>query len=578
MVKGFQASITIKDVIDKIDENNYVLPGIQRKFVWKIEQIELLFDSIMREYPLNSFMFWEIKDSDVKKNNNYYSFLRKYRQRFAVENELINKTASDNDFYAIIDGQQRLNSLYIGLKGSYSIKKGHKHWIDKSDNFDEKFLYLDISSKYQRESDIDKEYNFKFLTQDEANSSTTNCWYKVGDILELDSKYFIQEINEFVDKQKSAIEDIDIRHAQNTLYNLYRVIMTEKIINYYQEDEQQLDKILDIFIRTNNGGTKLTFSDLLMSVLTNKWKESRDEFDALIKDIRNFGDFDIGTDLIIKIILMLYSQNIKNRVKNFNEELLDKVENNWLRIKLTVSNTFEMFYRMGFNSQTFPSLNAAIPIIYFIYKNNLEKEVVKYSFSKTENYKRIKKWLLLVFLKRIFSGQTDATLIELRKIINDSGNEYPLHKIMNEAKSNPTRNYNFDSDFIDDLFERNYGENKDIFFVLSLYYPELDYYNQNFHIDHLHPQAMFKKNSELDSSFLEKVGSNWNKLGNLQLLNSELNTSKNDKSLKEWVEISKISRDKLFVNEDTNLEILEFENFYETRVQNMKRRLKELLN
>ena len=145
MVKGFQSPITIKEAMDKIDENKFVLPGIQRRFVWQLEQIELLFDSLMREYPMNSLMLWEITDSKIKNEYNYYSFLRKYQERFGVENELINKTASDADFFAVIDGQQRLNSLYIGLKGSYTVKKPHRKWINKSDHFDENFctwIYL----------------------------------------------------------------------------------------------------------------------------------------------------------------------------------------------------------------------------------------------------------------------------------------------------------------------------------------------------------------------------------------------------------------------------------------------------
>lgn len=103
MKKGFQTSITIKEAIDKIDENKYVLPGIQRRFVWGKNQIELLFDSIMRDYPFNSLMLWVINSPQIKNNYNYYSFLRKYKQRFEVENEMINKTASDDDFFAIIE-------------------------------------------------------------------------------------------------------------------------------------------------------------------------------------------------------------------------------------------------------------------------------------------------------------------------------------------------------------------------------------------------------------------------------------------------------------------------------------------
>ncbi|HFU3958505.1 TPA: DUF262 domain-containing protein, partial [Streptococcus suis] len=102
---------------------------------------------------------------------------------------------------------------------------------------------------------------------------SNNCWYKVTDILAINQDDIFGEISDFVDSHENIL---DKKYARNTLQKLNRVIREAKILNYYQEDEQDLDKILDIFIRTNDGGTKLTFSDLLMSVLTTHWKESRD--------------------------------------------------------------------------------------------------------------------------------------------------------------------------------------------------------------------------------------------------------------------------------------------------------------
>ena len=125
------------------------------------------------------------------------------------------------------------------------------------------------------------------------------------------------------------------------------------------------------------------------------------------------------------------------------------------------------------------------------------------------------------------------------------------------------------------MFERTYGG--DIFFVLSLFYPELDYFNQNFHVDHLHPQTLFKQKNSEYSELISRVSNNWNKLGNLQLLNSELNTVKNDKLLKLWVEENDISRQQLFISKETSLEFLDFEDFYKDRVSCMKAKLKTLL-
>ena len=82
MSSGFATPITIKDAIDKIVARQYLIPAIQRKFVWSSDKVETLFDSIMRGYPINSFMFWEIKDQKIKNDFKFYQFLTEYRQFF----------------------------------------------------------------------------------------------------------------------------------------------------------------------------------------------------------------------------------------------------------------------------------------------------------------------------------------------------------------------------------------------------------------------------------------------------------------------------------------------------------------
>ena len=66
MSNGFKPPITIKEAIDKVYDRDYLLPAIQRKFTWSSEQIEMLFDSIMRDYPISSFMFWKVADEKIK--------------------------------------------------------------------------------------------------------------------------------------------------------------------------------------------------------------------------------------------------------------------------------------------------------------------------------------------------------------------------------------------------------------------------------------------------------------------------------------------------------------------------------
>jgi uncharacterized protein with ParB-like and HNH nuclease domain len=121
MSSGFERPITVADAIQKIDHRRYLLPALQRKFVWKYWQIEVLFDSLLRGYPINSFMFWEVSDPTIKTSVRFYEFLKTFRQRYNEDNPYFN-TLGHSDFYAVIDGQQRLTSIYIGLKGSYAYK------------------------------------------------------------------------------------------------------------------------------------------------------------------------------------------------------------------------------------------------------------------------------------------------------------------------------------------------------------------------------------------------------------------------------------------------------------------------
>jgi uncharacterized protein with ParB-like and HNH nuclease domain len=184
MSSGFANPITIKDAIDYIDDGTYLLPAIQRKFIWSNDQIEVLFDSIMRGYPINSFMFWEVKESKIKNEFKFYRFLTEYRYFFKENNPDID-TKGYKDFYAIIDGQQRLTSIYIGLKGSYAYKSPRKWLYNTEDAMPTRHLYLNLSNPLPEENERQMVYDFQFLTEREYNTKSkdrNSIWYRVNDI------------------------------------------------------------------------------------------------------------------------------------------------------------------------------------------------------------------------------------------------------------------------------------------------------------------------------------------------------------------------------------------------------------
>lgn len=127
-MSSYQTALTISTVIKNIDAKKYLLPSIQREFVWSTKQIEKLFDSIMMDYPINSFLFWKVP-KDKANEFKFYEFLRNYHQRDGRHNPKADTNGSD-DIIAILDGQQRMTSLYIGLKGTYAYKLSYKRCLN----------------------------------------------------------------------------------------------------------------------------------------------------------------------------------------------------------------------------------------------------------------------------------------------------------------------------------------------------------------------------------------------------------------------------------------------------------------
>ena len=173
MSSGFQNPITIKDAIDNIHSRKFLLPAIQRKFTWSSSQIEMLFDSILRGYPINSFMLWKISNEQIKSGYKFYEFITAFREFFAENNKDIDTNAVP-DFEAVIDGQQRLTSLYLGLRGSYAYKMPRKWWKDNEECIPTRKLYLNIAAPAKQQYDNQKLYDLRFLSRNDLDRLNKN--------------------------------------------------------------------------------------------------------------------------------------------------------------------------------------------------------------------------------------------------------------------------------------------------------------------------------------------------------------------------------------------------------------------
>lgn len=568
MPSGFSNPITIKKAIDEIVDRTYLLPAIQRKFVWGADKIEVLFDSIMRGYPINSFMFWDIKSSTIKENFKFYQFLTEYRSFFKEDNPDID-TKGYKDFIAVIDGQQRLTSIYLGLKGTYAYKMPRKWWSDNEENIPTRRLYIELSERLPDENERQMEYNFLFLTEKEVQkeNSLGKNWFKVNEILRFEDA---NKLDEFIDEQYWKSN----KYSKEVIRKLRKAVFEDLLINYYLEETQEIDTVLDIFIRTNSGGEPLNFSDLLMSVTTANWTlDARKEIPDVVAKVFGFGNpnFIISKDFVLKTCLVLFSENIKFQVKNFNKEQVLKFEADWERVKQSIIEAFSLIGSWGFNNSSLRAKNAAIPIIYYIYQNRIENEInnkAKYTDIKVS----MRKWLCLSLLKGVFGGQSDSVLTSIRKVMVANPQKFPLSEIKAEFRTNPSKNLSFDDDFIEGLLTTQY-EDTNCYSILALLYSHLNFDN-HLHKDHLHPSSYLKKlknedfENDIDYAFY-KDEKNWNSILNLQLLDGALNLSKTDKSLREWIEENKISTKNQLIPDEFQ-DIKSFRDFIDARRRNLK--------
>ena len=351
---------SIASVIKKVNENQIFLPALQRKFVWKTKQIEQLFDSIMQGFPIGTFLFWELNDRKAISDFVFYKFIEEYKENESRNKEAI-LTGRDN-IITVLDGQQRLTSMYIALRGSYRYKIPRKHKSNPN-AYPKRYLYLNLLPVQS----VNSKFEFRFLTEDAAKKfDETHIWYKVNKVLdwkkvELNEQYkALQEDNDpkLITKNRVVIKE--------TLGNLHDRICKEEYIAHFDLKNKAIDEVLDIFIRVNNGGTTLSKTELLMSTITASWVESRDKVENLLENINGRG-FNFDIDFIMRTSLVLLDKAVLFRVGSFHTDTIINIKKKWNEICHAIIKSVDLLVDFGFDGLTLTSRNSVIPIIYYIF-------------------------------------------------------------------------------------------------------------------------------------------------------------------------------------------------------------------
>jgi len=590
---SFQTPITIERALEGITTHEYVLPAIQREFVWKPEQICAFFDSLMRRYPIGSFLFWEIPVADLG-GYVFYDFIRAYHERRQAHCPIVrtDQLPSGKSATAILDGQQRLTALNIGLRGSYAKRLPRKRW-NNDDAFPEKRMYLNIAAP-AGENDQKLQYDFRFLTADEASAG--NCdsahWFLVQSIRDLTDGTDAVGVFRYIQDAKLAADNT---FAFQCLDRLRQLVYQDGVVSYYSVGERELDNVLDIFIRVNSGGTVLSYSDLLLSIAAAQWtdRDARQAIHTLVDDLNATGQgFRFTKDVVLKAGLVLSDLNdIRFKVSNFNQQNMLTLERDWDLISNSLRLGVKLLASFGFSERTLAADYVLLPLAYYVKTRGLDE-----SYLSSDRYRAdresVRAWVLRSLMKAgVWGSGQDTLLARLREAIRQHGETAFPEAQLETAMSRLGKSLRFGPEEIEELLDLQYGKAR-TFVVLSMLYPKFNF-EIEVHVDHVFPQKLFYRKelsatgvpAEQHDDFIASM----NGLPNLQLLPGSVNIRKQAMLPREWIDglaagsdpiQAGAAREAYLVQHDMQGlpdDVLGFPDFYEARKSRMRARLQSVL-
>ena len=344
-IKSFIAEINNEDA----EGGGLWLPNIQRLFVWSEDQIEKLFDSIMRQYPLSSMMVWKTRD-EIR----HRRFIDQYHDDFDLK--MLYRPNNKKLKKLVLDGQQRLQSLYIGLKGS----------------IDNREMYFDVLSG---DAKLPEEISYRFSFLEKSNAAWP--WVKFSNIIF--SKKLADEIaDEQIAKAHVKPEKEERRRITRNIARAKKEIEVSEALVYQEIDSTDeenpylFDDVVEIFIRANSGGTKLNKSDLMFTLLVSEWDLADVAMSEFLSEI-NDNRFDFSRDFVLKCAMSLLGEGAKYDVDKLrNDQIRQSISKNWKDINASIRFVRDQLVTKTFirSDKALPSYNALIPLVYYRYHHS----------------------------------------------------------------------------------------------------------------------------------------------------------------------------------------------------------------
>ena len=547
---------TIRKIVsflnDVEEDGGFWLPNIQRPFVWREDQICRLFDSILREYPISTLLVWKTT-SRIRRRK----FIDNWKDTLRLSDFNVPEDTKKKNL--VLDGQQRLQSLFIGLRGSFEGRE----------------LSLDILSGEIAAPD-DVKYRFRFLDP----SAIVFPWIKFKDLV-FTNKKKREILTELRVNAKQALTDADNDKLDEHLDLVDRTFKMDEAITYQELDSidnptlYSEDDVVEVFIRANSGGTRLGKSDLLFSLLTASWEDANEQMEDLLESLNRHG-FSFDRDFVLKTCLVLLGQGARYEVQKFRKPgIRDKIEAEWDRVKEAIQDVLDYVRGKTFIrcDKALPTYLVLIPLVY-----------VRFHFPEAWRSARDRdSYLLRCSLAGAFGGVPDNLLDGLVKKIAEL-EAFDLDEMFGVIRSRG-RSLELTEDR---LWNLGYGSDA-IHLLFNLWYREFNYtpaYDNNLpQVDHIFPRSRLREikivNPETGRRVMKYRDAARNQLANCMLLTREENGAghKTDNTPDEW--FSDKDKEYLAMHLIPTNRMLwrmeRFEDFMEERKKLIRKRFERLL-
>ncbi len=547
----------------------------------------------MRDYPIGTFLFWDVDDTTFNKYV-FNKFIKEYDEQKGKMQRGDRAIGTFSDYTAVLDGQQRITAIYIGVKGKYRTHMKGKKWDDELSYYD-RFLCMNVLF----EPGEDEEYQFQFKKEEEINSFIKNeagedeYWLKVSRVFDGEDT---SDIADEIEEKDSSIVTSDRRKAARRMLSILQNALIQKNnVSYFSAKDKSLSEVVDIFVRVNSGGQKLDSSDLMLSVAAGEQgdtdvhvliQDAIDEINAVPSNVEE--GFRVDKELIMTAGLMLTgaeSLSLKNNENWSATRMNDIFKDHWESVIDALKNTVSYIEYLGFIGRKLTSKNLVLPIAYYFYHNNLSDKH-KNGSSNRASCDRIfiRQWLIRAMINNVFKDGTRGTLLAIRNLIEKTEKKhFPLEDLMEKAGK---RSLTIGDEQVSDILSLRYGDSRIVPIFAELAHSTCHSTEQ---VDHIWPKSVLLSKKKVKKLYpmvsddeLIRFKTCCNNFANLQILDQVDNNQKDDNlfdvwTAKRYTDASEFNNYKKthFIPDSVSLAFKDFLDFYEAREKLLSTKLKD---